>query len=147
MPSTSLVLHHSPWGPPLTAFPSPCAGHRASPKLGAAPLIATPTPSSLESSRVVAALVSCRLAIVPPLRSVLGCIPLSGGCAVVHGQPSWTPSLDRPAVARFRQHRTACASPEQALRTLCVPCGRRHGLSTQCVVGRDGLGHAQWPLG
>jgi hypothetical protein len=30
VPSTSSVLHLSPWGPPLTTFPSPCAGHRAS---------------------------------------------------------------------------------------------------------------------
>jgi hypothetical protein len=133
--ATPLVLSH------LTCFPSLCAGPGALPELRSAPQAVGPPPSLPENHRIVAALVSVHLDVIPLPQSI------SRANTLPHRRP-WMRLVDtlqltsQPSPGSTRAASRALrltATPGQSPRTLC---GQRRGSSTRCVMGRTGPGCA-----
>jgi hypothetical protein len=114
----------------LTHFLSSCAGP------GASPRATGPPPSTRESHRAVAVLMSFRLDVVPLPRSVSRASTLPRHHVVAHGCAPWTPS-HRPA--------NRCPTPRAPRHALCASpsCPGRHcACPTRRVGGNVGRPHA-----
>jgi hypothetical protein len=133
--ATPLVLSH------LTCFQSSCAGPRALLELRSAPQAVGPPCSLLKNCRVVAALVSVRLDVIPLPR------PISRANTLPRRRP-WMRHVDTfqltsqpsPGSARAASRTLSlAATPGQSPR---APCGQRRGSSTRCVMGHARPGRA-----